>query len=261
MVEETGGIGIEHPQIWDYDTRFREYALLLGRKGPDALESVNRFPERITLNNVWHGALDRMRDETKSDLHERYSLITYDETTRDFQFSEISAKGEHNQVPTDVIKEEIRKAKAERQATSLVGEIHTHPGTEPFSPEDLIPLLEKSSIRPALIVGIATYRANIFAFRTRETEPINHFNIMPEKFYDFFRDYWLEKAGYAALNKAHVLIPTSFFPNIWKVSTGIAERHRLALYKGKPKEDLVRIHTDKSLSQHWLDLLDEALRG
>jgi len=245
---------------WGYETHFREYVLLLGRKGSEALESIHTYPEHIALNHNWYGALDRMRNETKGDGHERYALITYDENAREFTFPEISAKGGPHEVPREVIAEEIRKAKEDRGITSIVGAIHTHPSSTPFSPEDLLPLLDRSQMYPMVAAGIATRGENIFAFRTKETESINHFNVMPEKFYEFFKDYWLKKAGYKSTKDDKGIYPISFFPNIWRVSLGIAERHRLALYKGKPNEDLVRIHTDKSLRGSWSNLLQEVLQ-
>jgi len=201
-----------------------------------------------------------MRNETKGDGNEHYALITYDENAREFTFPEISAKGEPYEVPKEVIIEEVRKAKEDRGATSIVGAIHTHPSGVPFSPEDLLPMLDKSQMYSMVAVGIATRRENLFAFQTKETESINHFNIMPEKFYEFFKDYWLKKAGYKSTKNDKGIYPISFFPNIWRVSLGIAERHRLALYKGKPNEDLVRIQTNKSLGGGWSNLLQEVLQ-
>ena len=43
---------------WGYETHFREYALLLGRKGLEGLESINNFPDRIGLDEVWHKPLN-----------------------------------------------------------------------------------------------------------------------------------------------------------------------------------------------------------
>src|SRR5688500_14179238 len=91
---------------WDYETRFREYALLLGRKGTEALESIDNFPEQIKLDSVWHNALDRMRDETNKDGNERYALIGSREH-RDFYFPEIFTKGEPNQIPEKLLRTEM----------------------------------------------------------------------------------------------------------------------------------------------------------
>jgi hypothetical protein len=247
-------------QRWDYETHFREYALLLGRRGSEALESIKSYPERIELNSVWHGALNRMRDETKGDGHERYSLISYDETAREFSFPEVSVRGELHLVPSDVIGEEVRKAKDERRVTSIVGDIHTHPHKGPFQPDDLLWMLVKPQDFPTLMAGLSTTRENIFAFQTRETEPITQYsNIAPEKYSAFFRDYWLKEAGYKLSKNQKEIYPISVFPNIWQVSLGIAEKHRLALYKGKPNEDLVRIHTDQKQIRNLSTVLQEAL--
>ncbi|MBE0649914.1 MAG: hypothetical protein IH595_03635 [Bacteroidales bacterium] len=261
MVEESGGLIREQPQRWDYETRFREYALLLGRKGKDGLESINKYPEKIELNSVWHQALDRMRGETKGDGHERYGLISYDENAREFCFPEISTKGEPDSVPVQVISDEVERAKDELKITSVVGEIHTHPIERPFSDNDLLRLLDDLGKPSLLMSGLTTDKLNIFAFRTRETIPINKFSNVTKEYLRFFETYWRKRAGFKLSKDSSEIVGESLFSNMWKMNFGIAEKHHLALYKGKPKEDLVRIHTDKPQMWIWSDLLGEVLKG
>lgn len=242
MVEENGGTGNETIQIWDYETRFREYALLLGRKGPEALESITNYPKRIDIGNVWHGALDRMRSETRGDGSERYALITYDENAREFHFPEISVKGEPKRVPGEAIVQEIKAAKEDRKVKSIVGEIHTHPVDYPFSPPDLFRLLYKPIEYRKLIVGITTPTENIFAFRTRETFLVTEQDMPGKLFSSVFTDHWLEKAGYKYSEDRSHVIRTDPSANLWEANIGIAETHRLALYKGKPGGELIRAY-------------------
>lgn len=253
--------GQEQLQRWDYQTRFREYTLLLGRKGAEALEPINKYPERINLDTAWHGVLNRMRVETKTDGHERYTLISYDESARDFYFPEISVRGEPEEVPASVINEEIRKAQTERKITSIVGELHTHPIEVPFSELDLLRLINDKQAQRLFVAGVTTNRLNIFAFRTRETVPINKYFDLDKTNIEFFMAHWRKKAGYKLSNDGSIIIGGSVFANLWRMNLGIAEKHRLALYRGKPNEDLVRVHTEKTPLWIWSDLMREVLQG
>jgi hypothetical protein len=260
MSEKKGGEGYDWVQQWDYDTHFREYALLFGNIGPNALESIKKYPDTIKLNREWHEGLNRIRKETARDWRERYVLVTCNSQTGEVNLPEVSTQGNHTHIPVNVLTDVYQKTDENPAVTSVIGDIHSHPIRVPFSPEDLLPLLDKSAQPALLFVGLTTSRENIFAFKTKETEPIENLNTMPEKFYEFFRAYWLKQAGYKALGSLPVALPINMFPNIWRVSFGIAEKHRLALYKGKPGADLTRIQTNKSLSMYWSNLLNHFLK-
>lgn len=241
MVEESGAIGQERPRQWDYDTHFREYMLLLGRKGSEGLESIDRYPDKIALNAVWHGTLDQMRAETMGDGHERYGLITYDETAREFQFPQTVARGTPDAISAELARSEFVTAKNELRITGVVGDIHTHPDADPFTPRDLYNTINRFREPQTLVSGLATSQENIFVFRTQETITVTPLDLWPKDFVTVFEDHWLNRAGYRFDEKRTRLIPIAKSPWKWAVSFGVAKKYHLALYKGSPGADLVRL--------------------
>lgn len=239
MVE--GELQNKPPERWNFKTHFREYALLLGRKGKDGLESIDKFPKTIELDTQWHTALDKIRVETKSGGEERYAVIGFREDSRDFYFPEVSAIGEPGRVPRQAIGELRWKMWEKYKITSIIGDFHTHPQGSAFSPEDLYNLLNKLTATPYM-KGLANEQENIFAFRTRETFMVSKIDTPSKGFSSVFTDHWLEKAGFK-YNEARVhLVRIEPAADIWKANLGIAEAHRLALYRGKPGQDLRRMY-------------------
>jgi hypothetical protein len=241
MVEEIRGKGKEQPQNWEYDSHFREYVLLLGRKGKDWLESIDNFPGSIGLEQSWHNPLERMRSETKKDGHERYALIGSKEH-REFYFPEVFAKGTQDNVPVAVWKIEMAQALEKYQLSGISGELHSHPDNSPFTPPDLYRVLNDFREPPIFMAGLATTEENIFAFRTKETFTVTPLDMWPQSFPKHFEDYWIEHAGYKFSPDHSRLIKVASSPDPWKASLGIAETHRLALYRGKPRADLKRVY-------------------
>lgn len=240
MVEESGGK--DQLQRWVYETHFREYARLLGRKGNEALESISRFPQKIELDKTWHTVLDRLRAETKTDGFERYALIGYRPNSTEFYFPELPAKGEPSSIPRAVKGDMRWKAWEKYGVTAVVGDFHTHPGGSAFSMPDLFGFLNKFSGPKPFIRGLANEQENIFAFRTGETFMVSEIDTPEKRFSAVFEDYWLEQAGYKNdADRVHI-VPVIPDANIWKANLGIAEAHRLALYRGKPGEDLIRAY-------------------
>src|SRR5688572_16742482 len=89
--------------VWEYESYFREYAFLIGRKGKDALETIENYPVRIELDASWHRVLDSMRSEIAGDRNERFAVVGYRETSRDFYFPEKSGIGEPYTIPAEII--------------------------------------------------------------------------------------------------------------------------------------------------------------
>src|SRR5688500_10335503 len=112
--------------VWGYESHFREYAFLLGRKGRDALEAMDKYPAKIELNNSWHGILDSMRTETAVDRNERFVVAGYRETSRDFYFPEKRGIGEPYAIPYELIRDMVTEAEEEQGLDSITGDIHTH---------------------------------------------------------------------------------------------------------------------------------------
>jgi hypothetical protein len=237
----------DHVQRWGYESHFREYTFLLGRKGKEALESIDNFPSRIELDPSWREALDKIRAETKSDGNERFSMVGFREDSRDFYFPEVAGVGEPHQVAKAVKGDLFWGMWKKHKITSVVGDFHTHPSGSPFSVQDLYGFLNRLTAPQPFIRGLANEKENIFAFRTRETFMVSEIDTPQKRFSDVFKDHWLEVAGYKYSEDRSHVIQINTNADMWKANIGIAEAHRLALYKGRPNEDLVRIDTGKGI--------------
>lgn len=226
---------------WAYESHFKEYALLLGRKGNNALETIENYPARIELNSWWHTVLDSMRVDTISDRNERFAVVGYSETSRDFYFPEKSGIGEPYTIPMKIVNDMTAEAKS-RGVDSITGDLHTHHYVGPLTFTDFYSFLSWTWFHQPYIRGLANPQENIFAFRTKETYSVSDFGIPSYKTYKGFKDYWMKKAGFKPSDKPHHIsraVPTA---DMWSANLAIAQAHRIALYEGKPRQDLLRIH-------------------
>lgn len=236
------------PSRWSYKSHFREYLLLLARKGDLGLESIQKFPEKIELNNPWHETFEDMRKQTE-DGHERWALIGYKEDMRVLIVPTIFAYGENSnqsngykaRVTYDVMEKQINRAKDKAHLIGLVGDVHTHPentnawrssrlssdNNKGFSAADLYWLASKRvpfySPFKVLVEGKNVYFAFVSKETRKSTLPLSQ---------EQFGDYWhnLEEDG----KKKH--------PDILSMNIDIAKTHSIALYKGKIGGDLGRIY-------------------
>ena len=90
---------------------------------------------------------------------------------------------------------------------------------------------------------------------------VNDFGIPKYTSTEGFKEYWMRKAGFKPSPKLHHISRARPSADMWEANKAIAQAHRLALYKGKPNEDLVRIQTNESLGGSWSNLLQEVLQG
>lgn len=214
----------------------------MGSKGNEGLESLEKFPKRIALDTSWHKTIDQMRGETRGDGVERFTVIGFREDSRDFYFPEVAAPGDTHSVPRAVKGDMYWRMWEKYKITSILGDFHTHLGGSEFSIKDLWGLLNRLTAPKPFLEGVATEHENIFAFRTRETFMVSQIDTTQSSFKPVFEDYWLEKAGYKYDESRVYLVPIKPDADIWKASLGIAEAHRLALYRGKPGQDLIRAY-------------------
>lgn len=250
-------------ETWNYHL-FREYLLSLTR-GKDFLLPVDQYPNAIELSNDWHEVLDKMRTDSR-DGHERWALIGYKEDRRGIYLPTIAAKGLPDHVPAEVMLEERDRAKVKAGITGLLGDLHSHPkglvkDIWGASFEDLFDELFKEDSEIAifsagdlycmvipgsfnLMRGVVQGRENLFAFRTRESTDLGiSQNVFRQ---DAFEKYWYEKNRFRYLGNVknfgvrRIQALTSH-ADPWNVNTGIAERHKLVLYKGSSGANLTKV--------------------
>lgn len=228
--------------VWRYETHFREYAFLLGRKGRDALESLDKFPARIELDESWHDLLDSMRSETATDRNERFVVAGYRETSRDFYFPEKRGVGEPYTILIELILEMLTEAEEKHGVASITGDVHTHNYVGPLTFGDFYSFLSRSWSYQPFIRGLVNPEENIFVFETRETLAVSDFEVPNYSSVEGFKNYWMKKAGFKPSKKPHHIAKAVPTADMWSANMAIAAAHNLALYKGKPRQDLVRMY-------------------
>lgn len=227
---------------WQYESHFREYAFLLGRKGRDALESIDNYPARIELDHSWHMVLDSMRSETAIDRNERFVVAGYRETSRDFYFPEKQGIGEPYAIPIEIIRDMVTEAEEKHGVDSITGDVHTHFYVGPLTFGDFYSFLSRSWSYQPYIRGLANPEANIFALETRETFSVSDLDIPGYSTWEGFKNYWMKKAGFKPSDKPHHIRPAVPTADMWSANVAISQAHRLALYEGKPGQDLIRMY-------------------
>jgi len=189
-------------------------------KGKEYLLPLNDFPEEIDLDLEWHKILNLMRDKTGKDQIERVALVPFNLTHRAIylpteRIAAIPWQWERN-APVAQAAIDIQKASARQKgAEGFVGVLHSHP------PHD-IGVLNFKLKTGRLSAGdlYLALRGNSFAFRTRES-------ISPRDSHDTFYDLWERD------------------PQPWNLDRVIAEKYKLALYKGNKNGVLKQISPRK----------------
>ena len=244
----------EYPldRLWRYEY-FREYLLALGR-GKDYTESIDSFPVQIELDGEWHDCLNQLRSET-ADGYERHIFIATDQEKRVVLLPRNLAVGEQTKVPSDVMREHQQWGKG-RGVEEFVGTIHSHPHSKPFSLErlrrffkysgnfsvaDMYLLLSKN---PSFVIGLAEDEENVFAFRTRETSFTNLGYLLIDKSQSDFKNYWYTRSGLRINGEYVSRINGGEIRNedLWNITLDIADRHKIAVYRGKPDFSLIRFN-------------------
>jgi hypothetical protein len=252
---------------WEFESHFREYMILLARKGKDGLESIENFPKIIQLNNVWHETLDKMRDETR-DGYERWTPIGFREDMRNLILPSVFAIGKQRsdisksvraKVTYEVINKEFQRAKKRTGIVGLVGDIHSHPrhlnarnlheritrelfGSTRltsrgggFSAGDLYNMVTQDQF--PLVMAVVDGKENFFGFKTRESKNIPVQSILFNK--ETFEKYWYEKFGIKLSGEVGIRVSVGY--RTVNLNKAIAHEHNLVLYKGHSKADLKRI--------------------
>ncbi|MCL4552432.1 MAG: hypothetical protein M1305_02595 [Candidatus Marsarchaeota archaeon] len=262
-MEEGDRQGAEYkPQRWDYEKHFREYLLLLARKGKHGLESLRSFPGKIELSPTWHETLNAMREAT-ADGVERWALVGFREDMRTLVLPTVFPRGERGSIlqgvkaniPEDVMRREIQRAREKAQVKGIVGDIHSHPrylherlakrlfgstrivgGGGGFSAGDLYSMIIPEGYLP--MMAVVEPDEYFFAFRTRDSRDIP---TSPEvSSQQAFEKYWYEKSSVRLVAGFRVVVSPKY--STVELNYGIARRHNLVLYRGKPDEDLERIY-------------------
>lgn len=255
MEIEGGQVPERFVNRWGFESHLQEYALLVARKGKNGLESIENFPNRIELSDEWHHTLNKMRTETAKDMRERVTPIGFQHEMRKLHIPPDFIVGAKTTVSDEMFWDGFDKVKKEKGIVGLVGHIHSHPRDwdnflklfvktwgrivteyKGFSPGDLHGIVENASKLP-WFYGVVDKDENYFAFVTRESETIHPSSKIQDS--ATFQEYWFYHNTRTPLFKnSSITIPKAF--TLWDVDMAIAKQYRLALYRGKPGEDLVR---------------------
>jgi hypothetical protein len=244
---------LSQSERWNSEA-FHSYMLKVAKYGKEGLEQIDNFPKRIELNGMWHDVLNKMRAETK-DGYERWTPIGYKEDMSNLSIPTEFFVGERNEIPEfkeDQI-EEFTQKYSELGLVHFAGDFHSHPRRSVksylrsfiisgrflteysgFSPRDLKRIIELSpSTFPFHMFGLVDEKANCFAFITKQIETISADSPLQDD--SEFSYYWFNR--YAPSVIEHFPPVTS---TLWDINIGIAEKYKLALYRGEVQEDLVR---------------------
>jgi hypothetical protein len=244
-----GGERENNIQRWGYENRFKYYLYRIGILGKEGVESINNFPDRIELSDIWHDRLNEMKKASRDGIERWVAVGMKEDRALDF-IPESFVKGHHTYAET-LTADQIREKYG---IIHKIGDIHTHPSDwfnrmgvnlivaarlvkdyEGFADQDLYGMVDGSGLPMAAVVE---KDQNYFVFRTAETRDLPTESPL-RKPMDFNR-HWARKYGGHYFWKSHNLFwaPPTF--SLKEMNKGIAEAYNLALYKGKPGEDLKR---------------------
>ncbi len=229
------------PKIWTSEV-LKEY-LLSQSKGQEFLLPLEEFPEEIELSHDWHEVLNTMRQGTNHDGIERVALVGFNSSHRaiylpnfkmaagvlDKSSGVITDYGEGQAVNPTLI--ELQRIFASKKGIEgFSGLLHSHPpDSSLFSPIfDLFGehRLSAGDLYIALkgyygnLMGVADGPINSFAFKTKES-------IIPRDDHETFYRLWEQE------------------PRIRNLDQVIAQKYKLALYRGNKNQSLKRVSLKK----------------
>lgn len=235
-------------QRWGYETRFKYYLYRIGILGNEGVESIKNFPTSIELDDIWHGTLNRMREESR-DGFERAIPVGYREDRRSVYLPQDFSRGTN----TGAVIPSPEEVKAKFGIEHQFGAIHSHPddwlstvvwkaleatrlgdGTG-FSLEDIFYMVDGKGLPMEAVVE---RNANYFAFRTQETKEIPEGSPLSSK--EAFLRHWYRKHGMWAGSNRNFMVALKLPVSVRKININLAEAYNLALYRGNPGEKLVR---------------------
>ncbi len=217
--------------VWSAED-FRGYLLALSLNLKDARFRVksSEFPRQINLSPDFHQMLDELRENTKADGHEYWTLVGVTKDRDRVMILKDPVKGSRLEVPSQVMFEKTTDA-YQRGIPYLVGAAHSHAEFHPLwrlldplradflSAGDFLPLV--GSCYSNSFVLLAGPERNVAVFRTRETE-----FLPPTQTDESFRLRW----------EILEMLLDSF-----SLDEAICQRHKLALYHGYPDQPLFRL--------------------
>jgi len=228
---------------WSWEKHFRNYLLMLAKKGDKGLESLKNYPSKVDLGPDINEVLDRCRKETETG-DERYGLSGADADGFQLFVSQKFWKGNEEwfngglrkMVPGEVVYA-ARVGASEKGLEVILGDIHSHPWSmfegmmmelgirdlHYFSAPDILGLLKLKDVFRMLVTG----NQNLLIMKSVETAAtVKDLEMSGEE----FENYWFDKV-------------TGVSQNNWgaTVNKKICEAHRLVLYKGKRGKELHRI--------------------
>lgn len=247
-LSESGEEKAKSVERWEYGARFKHYLYRIGQLGNEGVEPINNFPARIELNESWHSTLNRMWQESK-DGFERHIPVGYRQERENPHFPQEFILGTRSYA--DFL---TTKAAKEKYGIEYhFGNIHSHPADwlsrillkpfentklmegEGFSLEDVFHMVNGRGLPMEVLVE---RKYNIFAFRTQETKDMPADSpLLSEK---NFTRYWYRKNGLWPVFDSRLLVSYRLQTSVWKINIMLADAYKLALYRGKRGEDLIR---------------------
>jgi len=194
------------------------------------LVSSTNYPESISIDESWHELLNKIRESTLHDGHERWSFIGI---KQEKIYLRNPLKGGKNTIPSHITytAEEIAK----REGIPIIGTIHSHPigsiekllwqlfrrniFTGGFSSGDLFAL---ASTNTEVVMVLAAYNENVIALKTVETDSAA-FNLKGSMQVKFMEEWDIKPMM------------------SWKRGIQIAKKYRIVLYKGLPNQKLRKV--------------------
>lgn len=213
-------------------------------KGRESLAFLDDYPKRIALFRTWHDILNDLRQKAKLEHKERFGVVGYTSARDKVYIQTNGFIGEEGRVSAEVLQRTIDAAKR-RGIIKHFGAIHSHPRSgasisdnEGFSVPDLFSLVIPDGEFFTIVVEPTS---NFVAFRSFETVnvPSGPFVLTGES----FSRYWYEQCGYeySGPSRYGTTLYPSFFREQRNIVEAIAQRHKLAIYRGEPNRSLARV--------------------
>ena len=211
-----------------------------------------------------HDSLNELRGITGTIGKEIHMDVMVSEDQR-VLVPEIYATGERARVKSKTIAEHRKAVNPENKHT-VVGSLHTHPHSNStlkrigrrlfyrgtMSPSDLYVVISPHS--PEHFMGVVNQEENVFAFRSQETNSRHAMDYLkPGQLskQDRFAHFWYKRHGIElTIKDEQRWIKRKNGGRItdidrWEVAMDIAKWHHIALYRGKPNQNIHRFYPEQ----------------
>jgi len=266
MGEESTRVNEQLTSEWKSYEPLKRYLVDMGRKGEAGLMRLEDYPVWMSFNTSWHETLEDMRQESRKGLGiETFALVGVSNSRDRVYLPKRPVRGRLGEVPSEVVAQELDKARRSGEVGKVVGMVHSHSGGLARVPEmvgeGVVSLagISLKGLNPldfyALIsqqiffAGLVEHSVNYFAFKSKESVPTPSGLDQWE-----FGNYWFTKFGGKLVKVKGVSMLLSIDPragDLLAMGKAICAEHNLALYEGEPKRDLRRIYPESEKNK-WV---------